>query len=35
MREYSQGREVFTPYMSFLDALMNVGWDGLPSLVAP
>jgi hypothetical protein len=35
MREYPQGREVFTPYMSFLDALMNVGWDGLPSLVAP
>jgi hypothetical protein len=30
---YPQGRESFTPYMSFLDALMNLGWDGLRRLV--
>jgi hypothetical protein len=33
MREYPQGREGFTPYMSLLDALMNVGWGGMPALV--
>ncbi|MDB5430653.1 MAG: hypothetical protein JWP35_1769 [Caulobacter sp.] len=33
-REYPQGRDGFTPYMSFVDALMNVGWEGLKSLVA-
>lgn len=32
--EYPQGRPEFTPYMSFVDALMNVGWDGLKTLVA-
>lgn len=30
---YPQGREPFTPYMSFVDALMNVGWEGLGGLV--
>lgn len=33
-REYPQGREDFTPYMGFIDALVNVGWDGMPALVA-
>ena len=33
MREYPQGREGFTPYMGFIDALMNVGWAGMPALV--
>ncbi len=33
-RDYPQGRDGFTPYMSFVDALMNVGWDGLKALVA-
>lgn len=31
--EYPQGREPFTPYMGFVDALMNVGWDGMRGLV--
>jgi hypothetical protein len=35
MRAYPQGREGFTPYMSFLDAVMNVGWEGVKALVAP
>jgi hypothetical protein len=30
---YPQGREPFTPYMSFVDALMNLGWEGLTALV--
>lgn len=30
---YPQGREPFVPYMSFVDALMNLGWDGLRDLV--
>lgn len=30
---YPQGREPFTPWMSFVDALMNVGWRGLGALV--
>lgn len=30
---YPQGREPFTPYMSFVDALMNLGWEGLGALV--
>lgn len=33
--EYPQGREPFTPYMGFVDALMNVGWDGMRELVSP
>ncbi|PVM83620.1 WbqC family protein [Caulobacter endophyticus] len=32
---YAQGRPAFTPYMGFVDALMNVGWTGLKTLVAP
>lgn len=31
--EYPQGPRPFTPYMSFVDALMNVGWDGMKGLV--
>lgn len=31
---YPQGREPFTPYMSFVDALMNLGWRGLAGLIA-
>jgi hypothetical protein len=30
---YPQGRDPFVPYMAFIDALMNVGWDGLADLV--
>lgn len=30
---YPQGHEPFTPYMSFVDALMNVGWTGLAGLI--
>lgn len=30
---YPQGVEPFMPYMSFVDALMNLGWDGLGALV--
>jgi hypothetical protein len=33
--EYPQGPGAFTPYMSFVDALMNVGWDGMKTLVKP
>lgn len=25
---YPQGREPFVPYMAFIDAVMNLGWDG-------
>ncbi|ATQ41555.1 WbqC family protein [Caulobacter mirabilis] len=28
-RPYPQGRDPFVPYMAFVDALMNLGWDGL------
>ena len=31
---YPQGREPFVPYMSFVDALMNLGWSGLSDLIA-
>jgi len=34
LAEYPQGRPTFTPYMGFVDALMNVGWSGLKTLVA-
>lgn len=30
---YPQGREPFTPYMSFVDALANLGWTGLGDLI--
>jgi hypothetical protein len=34
-RPYPQAHDgEFVPYMSFVDALTNVGWDGLPALVA-
>lgn len=32
--DYPQGRNAFTPYMSFVDALMNLGWEGLGGLIA-
>lgn len=31
---YLQGQEPFTPYMAFVDALVNLGWDGLADLIA-
>lgn len=31
---YAQLRPDFTPYMGFLDALMNLGWDGLKAHMA-
>ena len=31
---YDQGSPNFVPYMAFVDALMNVGWDGLKQIVA-
>lgn len=31
---YPQGRETFTPYMAFLDAVMNLGWAGTAQLLA-
>lgn len=34
-RPYRQAHgDEFIPYMSFVDALMNVGWAGMPELVA-
>ncbi len=30
---YPQGREPFVPYMAFIDAVMNVGWDGLAEII--
>lgn len=33
--EYPQGSGEFTPFMGFVDALMNVGWAGMRELVAP
>jgi hypothetical protein len=32
---YPQGGGPFTPYMSFLDALMNLGWADLKALLSP
>lgn len=32
---YPQGRGAFEPFMGFVDALMNVGWDGMRELVSP
>jgi len=32
---YPQGSEPFTPFMGFVDGLMNLGWDGLRGLVRP
>lgn len=32
LQEYSQGSQPFTPYMGFVDALMNVGWEGMKGL---
>jgi hypothetical protein len=31
--DYPQGRKDFVPYMSFVDALMNLGWSGLRDLI--
>lgn len=30
---YPQGSGDFTPFMGFVDALMNVGWDGMGQLI--
>ncbi|WP_296457951.1 WbqC family protein [Phenylobacterium sp.] len=30
---YDQGRQPFTPYMAFLDAVMNLGWAGTAALI--
>lgn len=30
---YDQGQQPFTPYMAFLDAVMNLGWAGTGDLV--
>jgi hypothetical protein len=30
---YPQGHEPFTPYMAFIDAVMNLGWAGTAELV--
>lgn len=30
---YDQGREPFTPFMAFIDAVMNLGWDGTRRLL--
>lgn len=30
---YDQGREPFTPFMGFIDAVMNLGWDGTRRLL--
>lgn len=30
---YPQGREPFTPYMAFIDAVMNLGWEGTRRLL--
>lgn len=34
-RPYDQGREGFTAYMAFIDALANVGWEAMAELAAP
>lgn len=31
--DYPQGREPFTPYMAFIDALANVGWEGVADII--
>lgn len=31
--EYPQGREPFTPYMAFIDAVANLGWEGTRALL--
>lgn len=31
--DYPQRRKDFVPYMSFVDALMNLGWSGLKDLI--
>ena len=30
---YPQGREPFTPFMAFIDAVMNLGWAGTRALI--
>lgn len=30
---YDQGHQPFAPYMAFIDAVMNLGWEGTRSLV--
>jgi hypothetical protein len=30
---YPQGHEPFTPYMAFIDAVMNLGWTGTRALI--
>lgn len=30
---YPQGREPFTPYMAFIDAVANLGWEGTRGLI--
>ena len=30
---YPQGREPFVPYMAFIDAVANLGWEGVRSLL--
>lgn len=32
---YPQGAGEFVPFMSFIDAVMSVGWSGLAALVSP
>jgi len=31
--EYLQGREPFVPYMAFIDAVVNLGWEGTRALL--
>ncbi len=31
---YPQGHEPFTPYMAFIDAVMNLGWAGAAALIS-
>lgn len=33
--DYPQGQGAFTPFMGFVDGLMNVGWAGVRGLVSP
>ena len=33
--DFPQGRGPFVPFMGFVDALMTVGWAGMPALVSP
>ncbi len=32
-KPYDQGRATFTPYMGFIDAVANLGWDGTSALL--